>query len=187
MLLLVFAAVSWQLQTRAPAHAPMRIINAEVAARTPGDNAAVEARDLLIPVAGVSAAQLLDSFDEWRGNRPHQAIDIASAAGTEVYAVAAGRVVKLFLSKPGGITVYQFDQAEAHVFYYAHLERYAEGLAEGQLVARGDLIGFVGSTGNASPAAPHLHFAIMKREPGQGWWQGEPINPFAPLGGIARR
>jgi murein DD-endopeptidase MepM/ murein hydrolase activator NlpD len=117
------------------------------------------------------------------GQRGHEAIDILAPRGTPVMAVDDGRIVKLFLSKPGGITVYQFDPTGQFAYYYAHLDRYADGLAEGQTVRRGSVIGYVGSTGNASPEAPHLHFAIFRLGPKKQWWKGEPINPFRYLGG----
>ena len=98
--------------------------------------------------------------------------------GTPVVAVDDGKVVKLFNSKPGGLTVYQFDPDEKLAYYYAHLDRYAPGLAEGTVVKRGDVIGYVGSTGNANPDAPHLHFAVFVLGPEKRWWQGTPINPY---------
>ena len=134
---------------------------------------------LLIPVAGVDASQLFDTFNQSRGDgRPHEAIDIAAPQGTPVVAVDDGRVVKLFNSKPGGLTVYQFDSAQKLAYYYAHLDRYAPGLAEKQELKRGELLGYVGSTGNANPAAPHLHFAIFALGPEKRWWQGTAINPY---------
>lgn len=139
---------------------------------------------LLLPVAGVSAGQLQDTYADARGQgRQHDAIDIMAPTGTPVLAVADGTIVKLFNSKPGGLTIYQFDSRAEHAFYYAHLERYAEGLHEGQRVARGDLIGHVGYSGNANPAAPHLHFAIFLLGPEKNWWQGTAINPYPALGG----
>ena len=136
----------------------------------------------------MAARELRDTFNERRegDTRGHEAIDIPAKAGTPVLAVDDGRIAKLFLSKPGGITVYQFDSADRFTYYYAHLERYAPGLAEGQQVHRGDVIGYVGATGNASADAPHLHFAIFRLGPEQQWWKGEPVNPFASLGGQGR-
>jgi len=134
---------------------------------------------LLIPVVGVDASQLFDTFSQSRGaGRPHEAIDIAAPRGTPVVAVDDGRVVKLFNSKPGGLTVYQFDSAQRLAYYYAHLDRYAPGLAEKQELKRGEVLGYVGSTGNADPAAPHLHFAIFALGPEKRWWQGTAINPY---------
>lgn len=137
-------------------------------------------RRLEMPLDGVSRDQLRDSFDERRagGIRRHEAIDIMAPKGTPVRAVDDGRVGKLFKSVAGGLTIYLFDPAEMFTYYYAHLDRYASGLKEGQGVRRGELIGYVGSTGNASDTAPHLHFAIFQMGPERRWWQGDPINPF---------
>jgi murein DD-endopeptidase MepM/ murein hydrolase activator NlpD len=136
-------------------------------------------------VQGVQARDLRDTFHERRGGdqRGHEAIDIPAASGTPVLAVADGRIAKLFLSQPGGLTVYQFDVDSKYAYYYAHLDRYAPGLAEGQQVARGSVIGHVGSTGNARADAPHLHFAIFRLGPLAQWWRGDPVNPFELLGG----
>ncbi len=139
---------------------------------------------LLLPVGGVRPEQLQDTFTDARSEgRSHDAIDIMAATGTPVLAVDDGTIVKLFTSKPGGYTIYQFDPSTRWAYYYAHLDRYAEGLHEGQAVARGDLIGYVGFSGNANPAAPHLHFGIFLLGPEKNWWQGTPINPYAALGG----
>jgi peptidoglycan LD-endopeptidase LytH len=135
--------------------------------------------NLLIPVKGLRANQLTDTFNQSRGSsRSHEAIDIMAPKGTPVIAAADGKVVKLFNSKQGGLTVYQFDTREKLAYYYAHLDAYASGLAEGQQLKRGDLVGYVGSTGNASPDAPHLHFAIFELGPEKQWWKGTPINPY---------
>ena len=130
------------------------------------------------PVAGLTAKDLQDTFDEKRGGRPHEAIDIIAPRGTPVLAVDSGTIRKLFTSKAGGFTVYQFDSDEVYCYYYAHLDRYAEGLTEGKAVQRGDLIGYVGSSGNAKPDVPHLHFAIFLLGPEKRWWEGKAINPY---------
>ena len=136
-------------------------------------------RVLTLPVQGVMPAQLSDTYTQARAaGAPHEAIDIMSARGTPVLAVEDGKVAKLFLSKPGGITIYQFDPASQYAYYYAHLDRYAEGLTEGASLRKGQVIGYVGSTGNASPDAPHLHFAIFKLGPERQWWRGAPLNPY---------
>jgi murein DD-endopeptidase MepM/ murein hydrolase activator NlpD len=135
-------------------------------------------RRLLIPVVGVTQQQLRDTFDEKRGDQAHEAIDIHAARGTAVVATDDGRVVKLFHSVPGGLTIYQADGANEWIYYYAHLDAYAKGLREGSVVKRGDVIGYVGSTGNASPNAPHLHFALLLLPPGKEWWKGTAINPY---------
>ena len=133
---------------------------------------------LLVPVSGVAASQLSDTFNEKRGIRPHEAIDIPAPRGTPVVAVDNGKIVKLFRSIPGGLTIYQFDPSERFAYYYAHLDSYAPGVAEGKQVERGEVIGYVGSTGNANPATPHLHFAIFELGAEKRWWQGTAINPY---------
>lgn len=139
---------------------------------------------LLIPVAGVKATQLIDTYTQNRGaGRSHDAIDIMAARGTPVLAADDGKVAKLFKSVPGGLTLYQFDRQEKIAYYYAHLDSYAPGVIEGKQVKRGELIGYVGSTGNASPDGPHLHFAVFVLGPEKYWWQGTAINPFPLLGG----
>ena len=139
------------------------------------------ARDLLLPVDGVRGSDLHPSFTEARGERAHEAIDILAPRGTPVRAVDAGRIVKLFVSERGGMTVYQFDETERYCYYYAHLDRYAEDLTEGQQVRRGQIIGYVGTSGNAPPDTPHLHFALFRLGPEKRWWEGEPVDPYSLL------
>jgi murein DD-endopeptidase MepM/ murein hydrolase activator NlpD len=131
-----------------------------------------------LPIAGLRASDILDTFYQKRGGRIHEAADIMAPRGTPVLAVASGEIRKLFTSKAGGLTIYQFDRPEVYCYYYAHLDRYADGLKEGMTVQRGQVIGYVGSTGNASPAAPHLHFAIYLLGPEKRWWEGKAINPY---------
>lgn len=139
---------------------------------------------LLIPVQGIGSGQLQDTFTDARSEgRVHDAIDILAPTGTPVIAVADGTVEKLFNSQRGGLTVYQFDPNGTYCYYYAHLERYADGLAEKQSIKRGQVIGYVGSTGNADPAAPHLHFEIHRLGPEKQWWKGEVLNPYPVLHG----
>ena len=116
----------------------------------------------------------------------HEATDILATRGAPVVAVEDGIIQKLFLSKPGGITIYEFDRAGVFCYYYAHLERYARGLAEGMSVKRGDVIGYVGTTGNAPPQTPHLHFAIFKLGPEKQWWKGTAIDPYPVLKKLAK-
>jgi peptidoglycan LD-endopeptidase LytH len=143
---------------------------------------ALRTRKLDVPVEGVKRRELHDTFSETRGsNRAHEAIDIMAPPRTPVVAAQDGKIVKLFTSKAGGLTIYQFDPTETFCYYYAHLDGYADGIHEGQTVKRGQLIGYVGSTGNASADAPHLHFAIFRLTPEHQWWKGEPINPFPVL------
>ena len=140
--------------------------------------AMLSAARLIVPVAGVTRQSLRDSFNECRGTHRHEAIDIPAPLRTPVIAAGEGRVVKLFDSVPGGNTIYQFDPAERFAYYYAHLDAYAPGLSEGAKLERGDLIGYVGVTGNAAAGAPHLHFAIFRLGPDRHWWQGEAVNPY---------
>jgi len=141
---------------------------------------------LAVPVLGVKPAALIDTFSQSRagGRRAHDALDIMAPAGTPVVAAAPGAVEKLFFSNGGGgISAYVRSPDGRWNYYYAHLRNYAPGLREGQRLSQGDPIGNVGSTGDASPSAPHLHFAINRMEPGQRWWQGTPINPYPLLAG----
>lgn len=139
---------------------------------------------LRIPVEGVEAGDLFDSFADARGeDRVHDALDIMAPEGTPVLAVADGPVVKLFDSVPGGTTLYQFDDTGRVALYYAHMQRYADGIEEGKRLRQGEVIGYVGHTGNANPAAPHLHFAIFVLGPEKNWWEGEAINPYPLLVG----
>jgi murein DD-endopeptidase MepM/ murein hydrolase activator NlpD len=133
-----------------------------------------------IPVSGVDPSSLRSSFNEVRGGgtRRHEAMDILAPRGTPVVAAVDGRIAKLFTSAAGGLTIYQFDLDERFSYYYAHLDAYAPDLNEGETVARGQLIGYVGTTGNAPPDTPHLHFAIYRLGPDKNWWDGEPIDPF---------
>jgi murein DD-endopeptidase MepM/ murein hydrolase activator NlpD len=148
-----------------------------------GPAAAAPAGKLLIPVEGIKLAQLSDNFDQPRGKeRHHEALDIMAPKGSKVIAAGDGKVVKLFNSKPGGLTVYQFDPSEKYAYYYAHLDRYADGVKEGSVLKRGDLVGYVGVTGNAAKDAPHLHFAVVELTPKKEWWKGTSVNPYPMMG-----
>jgi murein DD-endopeptidase MepM/ murein hydrolase activator NlpD len=138
-------------------------------------------RPLEVPVVGIAPSSLADHYEQRRGDRQHEAIDILAPKGTPVVAVDDGKVVKLFNSKPGGLTVYQYDPEGRLAYYYAHLDRYADGLREGADVKRGQVIGYVGITGNANPATPHLHFAVFRLGTPPKWWEGEPVNPYPAL------
>ena len=139
---------------------------------------------LLVPVAGFPADKLKSDFTDPRsGGRAHGAIDILAPRGTPVIAATDGRIRKLFTSKAGGLTIYQYDAAEELCYYYAHLDRYADGVREGMSVRAGDVIGYVGITGNAPPTAPHLHFAVTRLLPTKEWWKGEAIDPYPLLTG----
>lgn len=136
-------------------------------------------RGLLVPVAGVAVSQLTDTFDEGRdGGRVHRALDILAPRGTPVLAADDGRVLRVRPNALGGNTVYATDPAGRVVYYYAHLDAYRTGLAEGQTVARGDVLGTVGTTGNAPKDTPHLHFQVMAMPADGKYWDGDAINPY---------
>lgn len=142
----------------------------------------IAARNLLIPVANVTASRLLDTFNQARSEgRQHDAIDIMAPQGTSVLATADGVVIKLFQSDRGGVTLYELDPSGRYVYYYAHLMRYAEGIAEGRQLRRGEVIAYVGDTGNAGAGKFHLHFAISKLTSPHQWSGGDPINPYPVL------
>ena len=143
-----------------------------------GDLERLREKQLAFPVEGWNAAMLVDNFAEERAGHPHEALDILAPRGTRVVAVDEGVVRRLFTSVRGGLTVYQFDDTETYCYYYAHLDRYAEGLLEGARVRRGDLVGYVGTSGNAPPGTPHLHFTIFKLGPEKRWWEGTALNPY---------
>ena len=139
------------------------------------------------PIRGLALANLRDMFEEVHNGHPHEAIDILEPRGTPVRAVVYGTIRKLFLSKPGGNAIYQFDETGVYCYYYAHLDGYVEGLHEGMRVKSGDVIGFVGSTGNADSRAPHLHFAIFELGPERLWWQGKAVDPYPGLVAAVKR
>ncbi|HYJ45996.1 MAG TPA: peptidoglycan DD-metalloendopeptidase family protein [Pyrinomonadaceae bacterium] len=139
---------------------------------------------LLIPVAGVRPEQLRDTFTEARSEgRTHDAIDILAPRGTPVLAAADGRIIKLFQSVPGGTTIYQLDPDNRTIYYYAHLDRYADGLTEGHFAHRGEVIAYVGDTGNAGAGNYHLHFSISIVSDPKRYWEGTNINPYPLLRG----
>lgn len=158
-------------------------------AATPGANVALgSSRGLTVPVAGVGPEKLVDTFAQGRaqGARRHDAIDIPSPDGSAVLSAAPGRVEKLFWSQDGGLTIYVRAADRRTIYYYAHLSAYARDLREGMAVRRGQFIGTVGHTGNATPEAPHLHFAVWEADPSQGWsQQGRAIDPYPLLTGKA--
>jgi len=141
-------------------------------------SAELKDRDLVIPVEGIRSDQLSPQFNDARGGRRHEAMDILAPTGTPVKAVEAGRIARLFLSKAGGITIYQFDPTERFCYYYAHLDRYATGLREGDRVKQGQVVGYVGVSGNAPKNTPHLHFAVFRLNAEKKWWEGVPIDPY---------
>jgi murein DD-endopeptidase MepM/ murein hydrolase activator NlpD len=149
------------------------------AAVAPADLDALWQRQLMVPVEGVSRAMLRDTFTAKRDKGIHGALDILAPRSTPVVAADECIIGRLFSGPVGGIVIYAYDPTERFVYYYAHLERYRRGLAVGDRVAKGSVIGYVGTTGNAPPDTPHLHFQVMKRGVGRAWWDGPPINPFS--------
>ena len=148
----------------------------------PADIDALKSQGMIVPVAGVQAKNLVDSFDDMRGGtRRHNALDIMAQRNTPVLAATAGKIVKLHNSAAGGLTIYQSDGTARFVMMYGHLDSYRPGLKEGAAVNRGEIIGFVGSTGNANVLAPHLHFQVTRNDNMKEWWKGTPLNPFPVL------
>jgi murein DD-endopeptidase MepM/ murein hydrolase activator NlpD len=142
----------------------------------------LRSRALTLPVKGIELRDLHSSFDEQRGEgRRHEAMDILAPRNTPVIAVEDGTVARLFTSKAGGLTVYQFDPTSTYAYYYAHLERYADGLIDHARVKRGQVLGYVGTSGNAPKDTPHLHFAIFKLTDAKRWWEGTAIDPYSVL------
>jgi peptidoglycan LD-endopeptidase LytH len=136
------------------------------------------AATLTIPVAGVKAEDLLDTFNDMRGTRKHEAIDIPAPRGTPVLSAADGRVLRRYSSERGGLMIYAADSSERFILMYAHLDGYADGVGDGTAVRRGQVIGYVGTTGNAPPNLPHLHFAIARSTNVSRWWEGTPVDPL---------
>jgi len=176
----LFRQASWPTTTKAvesragAAPTPAPIAPPPAAAPAQAPQAAIRLR---FPLAGHAPA-LRDNFHEKRGLRTHNALDIMAPRGTPVRAVDDGSIAKLYRGPLAGIAVYQFDRDSKHVYFYAHLDRYAAGLKEGRSVVRGEVIGYVGSTGNAPESAPHLHFAMSDVGATRRWWGGEAINPY---------
>jgi murein DD-endopeptidase MepM/ murein hydrolase activator NlpD len=140
----------------------------------------LRSRQLRLPIENADVEAMAGGFAETRdaGGRAHEAVDILAPRNTPIHAVEGGTIAKLFTSKAGGTTIYQFDRTGRFCFYYAHLERYADGLAEGQPISRGQVIGYVGTSGNAPPTTPHLHFAIFELNADRHWWEGTPLDPY---------
>lgn len=155
-----------------PARAPV------TKAESPAKNLDPHPSELLFPVPAVSPATMADSFLDRRGARVHHAVDILAPRHADVVAVADGTVARIMTSTAGGLSVYQRSSDQKFIYFYAHLQAYAPGLAEGASVRRGQVLGFVGTTGNAPPNTPHLHFAIARVETKDRWWGGAPIDPY---------
>ena len=150
---------------------------------TPGEYAndisLLKGRHLLFPLKGMQRTSMKNTFRDARGGgRLHEGVDILAPRNTPVVAIEDGKVGRLWMSEFGGITIYQMDPTNSYVYYYAHLEKYAPNLKEGMDVKKGQVIGYVGTSGNAPPKTPHLHFAIYRAsEPGR-WWKGKPLDPY---------
>jgi len=144
----------------------------------PGDVRELVDRDLEIPVEGVGPNELVRSFADKRDGRHHEAIDILAPRSTPVKAVEGGTIARLFFSQAGGTTVYQFDPSGRYCYYYAHLEGYAPGLKEGDAVRKGQVLGYVGTSGNAPKNTPHLHFAVFRLTADRHWWEGTALDPY---------
>jgi peptidoglycan LD-endopeptidase LytH len=136
------------------------------------------------PINGLKVSELHDSFNEIHYGHRHEAIDIMKPYGTAIHAVVDGTIRRLFHSRAGGITIYQFDRDGTYCYYYAHLDRYANDITEGMTVKHGQILGYVGTSGDARPNAPHLHFAIARLGPDKRWWKGTPIDPYPVLVGF---
>jgi len=140
--------------------------------------AELRAKDLLFPIAGVDPATVKGHFYLTRGDSLHHAVDIAAPRNTPILAVGGGKISRLWLSKAGGNTIYELDPSGKYSYYYAHLERYAPGLTEGATVSKGQVIGYVGTSGDAPPNSPHLHFSFAKLQTPGVWWPGGSIDPY---------
>jgi murein DD-endopeptidase MepM/ murein hydrolase activator NlpD len=186
-LTLAVASVAWELWRRGsdltvagPGDADLPRGGPPLAGLDAPALAELRARRLAFPVEGVEPESLIDSFTDPRGagTRRHRAVDILAPRRTPVRAVDAGRIARLERSASGGISVYQLDPEERYCYYYAHLDGYAPGLAEGARVERGQLLAYVGTTGNAPRTTPHLHFAIYRLSEAKRWWAGTAVNPY---------
>jgi murein DD-endopeptidase MepM/ murein hydrolase activator NlpD len=168
-----------QLALRTDTASTLSVIDSAPAAMPTGTDLDVLRREMVVPVGGMPASALHDTYDEVRGGtRRHEALDILAPRGTPVLSAASGRVLKLFDSKAGGLMVYAADSTERFILMYGHLDAYQPGLAEGQPLRRGQQIGFVGTTGNAPANVPHLHFAVARSDDVKQWWKGAPVNPY---------
>ena len=169
-------------QEPAPVVVPAPAVPSTIPALSSNPIEELRHRNLELPVQGIKRDDLRDTFSETRGStRKHEALDVLAPRHTPVLAVEDGTIAKLFFSDAGGITIYQFDGTQTFCYYYAHLQRYADGLNEGAAVKRGEVIGYVGTTGNAPRETPHLHFAIFKLTDDKRWWEGTPIDPYSVL------
>lgn len=176
LFLLALLVSGFLVQGRAPAQEPVQVI---ALAKWPEVNK-LHGPKIIIPVKGVARSGLRDTWGAPRdGGRSHKGIDIMAPKGTPVVAATSGRILRLFNSEKGGTTLYQVDEDKGHIFYYAHLDRYADGVRPGMKVRQGEVIAYVGETGNAP--VPHLHFEIQRPNSLKQWWRGEAFNPFPVL------
>lgn len=165
------------LVAAAAAAAPAPVPGPAASAAPEEAEAVLRGRQLMVPVAGVSPARLTDTYHEKRGSRIHEAVDIAAPRGTAVVAADDGSVAKLLTSDAGGLTIYVADRTGQLIYYYAHLDSYRPGLREGMRVRTGDVLGTVGTTGNAPANVPHLHFATGRMDARKLWYRTTPIDP----------
>jgi len=162
-----------------PLPVPSIVYEANVENNNTNSAPRVQTPGLIIPVAGVKPEQLTDAFLDSRSDgRIHDAIDIMAPQGTPVLAATNGKIVKFRESVPGGTTIYQLSDDGKFVFYYAHLQKRADGLSEGDPVKKGQTIGYVGDTGNAGTGNFHLHFSISRVNDPKRYWEGTYINPY---------
>jgi murein DD-endopeptidase MepM/ murein hydrolase activator NlpD len=170
-------------------------VSAGAPASTPDASAAVpsandeylRARSILLPVAGADMSKVEDSFNEPRdGGRVHRAIDILAPRGTPILSADDGKILRMTTSALGGISMYTVDTENRLVYYYAHMDHYNDAMSPGRTIARGDTLGYVGTTGNAPKDTPHLHFQVMRWPADGKYWNGDPIDPYTALGGVAR-
>jgi murein DD-endopeptidase MepM/ murein hydrolase activator NlpD len=174
-----FGPVEIEAALRTDSTRTLEVIDSTPAAKPTDVDLTMLQREMSLPVAGLAKSALRDTYDEVRGGtRKHEALDIVAPRGTAVLSATPGRVLKLFTSKAGGLMVYAADSTERFILMYAHLDAYQPGLAEGQPLRRGQQLGTVGTTGNAPPAVPHLHFAVARSSDVQQWWKGLPVNPY---------
>jgi murein DD-endopeptidase MepM/ murein hydrolase activator NlpD len=178
--------------TEAPAPSPRAAVpltdssvsRAMSAPASGGDESYLAARHIMLPVAGADPAKLEDSFKEPRdGDRVHRAIDILAPRGTPILSADDGKILRMTTSTLGGISMYTVDPTSRLVYYYAHMDRYKDGMSPGRNIVKGDTLGFVGTTGNAPKNLPHLHFQVMRWPADGKYWNGDPIDPFDVLAG----
>ena len=176
------ARTSERSRPSSDASTPVPLATAARAPRAASSRAATDAeylraRELMVPVEGIAPSHVPNTFSAPRGNRRHNALDILAPRGTPVLAADDGRIHSMRRNAAGGIIIYLVDADERMVHYYAHLDGYRKGLAEGDRVRKGDVLGYVGTTGNAPESTPHLHFQVMRLEDLRRYWEGTPVNP----------